>query len=159
VNQLKERAESKKINLRYYDDNQHVGISLDETVTPNDLKDLFEIFNCDSNAVMILIRNCKNVVLKKKKQLYYLNILGRSCTKAECKRLTNQFKSHKLQASNRIFEASRFQHASFRSENSALHENVRKQGSFTSSLNDPFGLMHNEVKRHHRINAMLLARV
>ncbi len=59
MNQLKERAESKKINLRYYDDNQHVGISLDETVTPNDLKDLFEIFNCDSNAVMILIQNTK----------------------------------------------------------------------------------------------------
>jgi glycine dehydrogenase len=59
VEQIKERAESKKINLRYYDDNQHVGISLDETVTPNDLKDLFEIFNCDLKAVIILVQNIK----------------------------------------------------------------------------------------------------
>ena len=72
VNQIKERAESKKINLRYYEDNQHVGISLDETVTPNDLKDLFEIFNCDSNAVMIFIQNYKNVVLKKKKNNFII---------------------------------------------------------------------------------------
>ena len=52
IKQIREQAESKKINLRYYEDGQHVGISLDETVTLNDLKDLFEIFNCDANTVI-----------------------------------------------------------------------------------------------------------
>lgn len=52
IKQIREQAESKKINLRYYEDGQHVGISLDETVALNDLKDLFEIFNCDTNTVI-----------------------------------------------------------------------------------------------------------
>ena len=52
MKQIKERAESKKINLRFYDDEKHVGISLDETVSKNDLNDLFEIFDCKTNAVI-----------------------------------------------------------------------------------------------------------
>ena len=58
LKQIKDRAESKKINLRYYDDGQHVGISLDETVTLQDVNDLFEIFNCNTTVVgLLMLRN------------------------------------------------------------------------------------------------------
>ena len=49
INQIKQRSESKSINLRYYDDNQHVGISLDETVKSTDINDLLDIFKCEEN--------------------------------------------------------------------------------------------------------------
>lgn len=45
---IKQRAEEKKINLRYYNDGS-VGISLDETVTENDLNDLLWIFGSSKN--------------------------------------------------------------------------------------------------------------
>ena len=51
VEKVRQRAEAKKINLRYYPDGEHVGVSLDETVTSQDLNDLFEIFNCKEDAV------------------------------------------------------------------------------------------------------------
>lgn len=41
---IKARAESQKINLRYFPDGKHVGISLDETVTRDDLLNLVWIF-------------------------------------------------------------------------------------------------------------------
>ncbi len=44
---FKEKAERQQINLRYID-NKHVGISLDETVT---LNDLFDLINCFENDV------------------------------------------------------------------------------------------------------------
>jgi glycine dehydrogenase len=44
---FKEKAERQQINLRYLD-NTHIGISLDETVT---LNDLFDLINCFENDV------------------------------------------------------------------------------------------------------------
>lgn len=43
--EIKLRAKTKEINLRYYPDG-HVGIALDETVTEKDLDDLLWIFRC-----------------------------------------------------------------------------------------------------------------
>lgn len=40
VKRIKARAEAMSINLRYYADGRHVGVSLDETVTDEDLQDL-----------------------------------------------------------------------------------------------------------------------
>lgn len=44
VSKLRMIAESQEINFRYFDDDQHVGISLDETVTPNDIEDIIRVF-------------------------------------------------------------------------------------------------------------------
>jgi len=44
---LRERALTSEINLRYFE-NGSIGISLDETVTVDDLRDLLSIFNIDS---------------------------------------------------------------------------------------------------------------
>ncbi|KAK9890806.1 hypothetical protein WA026_012150 [Henosepilachna vigintioctopunctata] len=44
IEEVRHRAEQKKINLRYYDDHESVGISLDETVTEEDINDLFYVF-------------------------------------------------------------------------------------------------------------------
>ncbi|CAG2120077.1 unnamed protein product, partial [Medioppia subpectinata] len=41
---IRSKAESRRINLRYYPDGKHVGISLDETVSDQDLKDLVWVF-------------------------------------------------------------------------------------------------------------------
>ncbi|XP_055375548.1 glycine dehydrogenase (decarboxylating), mitochondrial [Condylostylus longicornis] len=45
MQEIKQRAESKKINLRYFDDGS-IGVSLDETVKETDLDDLLWIFKC-----------------------------------------------------------------------------------------------------------------
>jgi len=42
---IKIKAEQNQINLRYFNDNQHVGISIDETTTISDLFTLLEVFN------------------------------------------------------------------------------------------------------------------
>jgi glycine dehydrogenase len=47
IKPLREKAERQQINLRYIDNN-HIGISLDETVT---LSDLFDLINCFENDV------------------------------------------------------------------------------------------------------------
>jgi glycine dehydrogenase len=47
---IKQKAERQQINLRYIDEN-HIGISLDETVMPGDLYDLINCFENDSNPV------------------------------------------------------------------------------------------------------------
>ena len=47
ITPFKEKAERQQINLRYLD-NKHIGISLDETVT---LNDLFDLINCFENDV------------------------------------------------------------------------------------------------------------
>ena len=49
-NKIKERANQKKINLRYFDDGEHVGLSLDETVTEGDLNDLKWIFEAEQQT-------------------------------------------------------------------------------------------------------------
>ena len=47
---IKEKAERQFINLRYIDDN-HIGISLDETTVPDDLYDLINCFENDTDPV------------------------------------------------------------------------------------------------------------
>lgn len=47
---IRTRAESVKINLRYFRDGSHVGVSLDETVTDDDICNLLWIFDSDTNA-------------------------------------------------------------------------------------------------------------
>jgi glycine dehydrogenase len=42
---IRARAESQRINLRYYPDGKHIGVSLDETVTMSDLIDLIWVFD------------------------------------------------------------------------------------------------------------------
>lgn len=47
--EIQDRAAQKKINLRYFDD-RTVGIALDETVGPDDIKDLFFIFGVNESV-------------------------------------------------------------------------------------------------------------
>ncbi|XP_055925780.1 glycine dehydrogenase (decarboxylating), mitochondrial-like [Argiope bruennichi] len=49
VKMVKKRAEEKKINLRYFDDDT-VGVSLDETIERKDLSDLLFIFECPTTV-------------------------------------------------------------------------------------------------------------
>lgn len=44
--EVRQRAEEKKINLRYFE-NGSIGIALDETVLPGDLNDILWVFKCD----------------------------------------------------------------------------------------------------------------
>ncbi len=44
IDKLRMIAESKDINFRYFEDNSHVGISLDETATTEDIEDIIRIF-------------------------------------------------------------------------------------------------------------------
>ncbi|XP_015783545.1 glycine dehydrogenase (decarboxylating), mitochondrial [Tetranychus urticae] len=48
VDVIKARAAQKQIHLRYFPDNKHVGVALDETVTDADLDNLLWIFGKDS---------------------------------------------------------------------------------------------------------------
>ncbi|XP_074595003.1 glycine dehydrogenase (decarboxylating), mitochondrial isoform X2 [Brevipalpus obovatus] len=43
---FKKRCEDRKVHLRFFEDGQHVGVSIDETVTDKDMNDLIWIF-CD----------------------------------------------------------------------------------------------------------------
>jgi glycine dehydrogenase len=54
IESFKEKAERQQINLRYID-NEHIGISLDETVTVNDLFDLINCFENDVDPVAFSI--------------------------------------------------------------------------------------------------------
>ena len=47
---LRDRAESQAVNLRYYPDGKHVGVSIDETVTDKDIYDLCWIFDADRDV-------------------------------------------------------------------------------------------------------------
>lgn len=47
---VKTRAESQSINLRYFDDGKHVGLSLDETTDDKDITDLCWIFDAESDV-------------------------------------------------------------------------------------------------------------
>lgn len=44
IEEVKRRADEKRINLRYFDDQASVGVSLDETVRVEDVNDLFYVF-------------------------------------------------------------------------------------------------------------------
>jgi len=50
IRPIREKALRQKINLRYFDQ-QHIGISLDETTLPEDLYDLINCFENDSDPV------------------------------------------------------------------------------------------------------------
>ena len=52
IEELKQRAEAKEINLRYYPDGT-VGISLDETVREKDINDLLAVFKVDTTAEQV----------------------------------------------------------------------------------------------------------
>lgn len=52
IKEIKERADAKEINLRYYEDGD-VGISVDETVEERDLNDLLWIFGSDKTAAQV----------------------------------------------------------------------------------------------------------
>ena len=54
IQPFKEKAERQRINLRYID-NTHIGISLDETVMPDDLYDLINCFENDVDPVSFSI--------------------------------------------------------------------------------------------------------
>lgn len=47
---IRARAEAQRINLRYYPDGNHIGISLDETVTDQDLMDLIWVMEGEKQA-------------------------------------------------------------------------------------------------------------
>lgn len=49
------RAESQAINMRYFPDGQHVGVSLDETVSDKDINDLCWIFDADREVRLSVI--------------------------------------------------------------------------------------------------------
>jgi len=49
---VRERAQAKRINLRYFEDGS-VGLSLDETVTANDLADLFAVLGVENGAATV----------------------------------------------------------------------------------------------------------
>lgn len=51
--ELKTRADSKKINFRY-NENGTVGVSLDETVTLEDVSDILWVFGCEKTAEEII---------------------------------------------------------------------------------------------------------
>ncbi|XP_028135002.1 glycine dehydrogenase (decarboxylating), mitochondrial [Diabrotica virgifera virgifera] len=53
VEEVKTRAQEKKINYRYYDDGA-VGVALDETVTFNDVNDIFYTFGCPQKVENIV---------------------------------------------------------------------------------------------------------
>lgn len=48
---IKARAEKEDINLRYFPDNKHVGISIDETTTTSDVADIVNVFINSDDAV------------------------------------------------------------------------------------------------------------
>lgn len=53
ISTIKSRAAIKQIHLRYFPDNKHVGISLDETVTDQDLENLIWIFSSNDDNRLI----------------------------------------------------------------------------------------------------------
>lgn len=52
MTEVKLRAQEKKINLRYFEDGS-VGLSLDETVTQNDISDLLWVFGCSKTILQV----------------------------------------------------------------------------------------------------------
>lgn len=56
---IRSRAESQKVNLRYFPDGSHVGVSLDETVTDKDLSDLCWIFDADTDRITVTAKDIK----------------------------------------------------------------------------------------------------
>jgi glycine dehydrogenase len=61
VDEIKTRAAAKQINLRYFEDGA-IAISLDETVSKQDLLDLISIFSEDQSEDQFVIRNSQFVI-------------------------------------------------------------------------------------------------
>ncbi|OQV14271.1 Glycine dehydrogenase (decarboxylating), mitochondrial [Hypsibius exemplaris] len=53
LTRIRDRCQENKINLRYYDDGD-VGVSLDETITEQDLEDLFYVFDIQNSVQSLL---------------------------------------------------------------------------------------------------------
>lgn len=65
ITSIRQRAIEKQINLRYYDDGS-VGIALDETVTDQDIDDLFYIFGCSNSFNDVLeIPDVRNISISR----------------------------------------------------------------------------------------------
>ncbi|XP_075217499.1 glycine dehydrogenase (decarboxylating), mitochondrial-like isoform X3 [Lycorma delicatula] len=104
LNDILERASSKKINLRYFNDGS-VGISLDETVSHDDVSDLLWIFGCETSLEEYLEPPKKNPFLTKalfplhawttKNIAENSDILSNSILKTEFKRMS-QFMTHPI---------------------------------------------------------------
>lgn len=62
--EIKERAERKEINFRYFTDGT-IGVALDETVKPNDLEDLLSIFNCKTVAEVLSLSDLSKYSIDK----------------------------------------------------------------------------------------------
>ncbi|KER28877.1 hypothetical protein T265_04348 [Opisthorchis viverrini] len=58
INTIKEQALQKRINLRYYPDEQSVGISLDQTVTDEDFMDILYVFDAPITTVEPASKHC-----------------------------------------------------------------------------------------------------
>ena len=61
IEEIKTRAAAKQINLRYFEDGA-IAISLDETVSKQDLLDLISIFSKDQSEDQFVIRNSQFVI-------------------------------------------------------------------------------------------------
>ena len=53
IDELRTTAEQEGVNLRYYEDNQHVGISVDETTTLQDIELILNIFSKHKDGAVI----------------------------------------------------------------------------------------------------------
>lgn len=62
IDEIKQRAEAKEINLRYYPDDT-VGISLDETVREKDIDDLFAVFKVETTAEKVRDKNSNTFII------------------------------------------------------------------------------------------------
>ncbi len=60
-NKIKTEAEKREINFRYFDDN-HVGISLDETTTSEEVKTILEIFGAKSSSAAVELSWPSNLI-------------------------------------------------------------------------------------------------
>ncbi|VDN04287.1 unnamed protein product [Thelazia callipaeda] len=60
VNEIKKKSINKMLNVRYYNDSKHIGVSLDETTGAEELADLLHIFGIEKCPVEINIgiRDC-----------------------------------------------------------------------------------------------------
>ncbi|KAA0185519.1 Peptidylprolyl isomerase [Fasciolopsis buskii] len=66
VEGVRSRAVGKQINLRYFSDGESVGISLDETVTAQDMTDLFQVFGVHAPETKISSKSsiCTQPILR-----------------------------------------------------------------------------------------------
>ncbi len=71
IEELKQRAEAKEINLRYYLDGT-VGISLDETVREKDINDLLAVFKVDTTAEQVWNKIFSNYEWNIKRCVFFL---------------------------------------------------------------------------------------